>query len=43
MGNVTARDILSTIMGLEIVLKKRGYLDCLGAGVEATNSVIDKL
>ena len=43
MGNVTARDILSTIMELEIVLKKRGYLDCLGAGVEATNSVIDKL
>lgn len=43
MGNVTARDVLSTIQGLEIVLKKRGYLDCLGAGVEATNSVIDKL
>ncbi|AKB24556.1 Serine--glyoxylate aminotransferase [Methanosarcina sp. MTP4] len=43
MGNVTARDVLSTIQGLEIVLKKRGYLDGLGAGVEAANSVIDKL
>jgi aspartate aminotransferase-like enzyme len=43
MGNVTARDVLSTIQGLEIVLKKRGYLDSLGAGVEAANSVIDKL
>ncbi len=28
---------------LEIVLKKRGYLDSLGAGVEAANGVIDKL
>ncbi|WP_440956136.1 pyridoxal-phosphate-dependent aminotransferase family protein [Methanosarcina sp. Mfa9] len=43
MGNVTARDVLSTIQGLEIVLKKRGCLDGLGAGVEAANSVIDKL
>lgn len=43
MGNVTARDVLSTILELELVLKKRGYLDSFGAGVEAANSVIDKL
>ncbi|HII02336.1 TPA: alanine--glyoxylate aminotransferase family protein [Methanosarcinaceae archaeon] len=43
MGNVTARDVLSTILELELVLKKWGYLDSFGAGVEAANSVIDKL
>ncbi len=43
MGNVTARDVLSTIQGLEIVLKKQGCLEGLGAGVEAANSVIEKL
>ncbi len=43
MGNATARDILSTLQELELVLKKRGYLDSFGAGVEAANRVIDKL
>ncbi len=42
MGNVTARDVLSTIQQLEIVLKKRGYIDSLGAGTEAATRVIDR-
>ena len=33
MGNVTKRDVLSTIQKLEIVLNKRGYIDSLGAGI----------
>jgi len=43
MGNATARDVLSTLQELEIVLKKRGNLESLGAAVEAANRVIDKL
>lgn len=43
MGNVTARDILSTIQQLEIVLMKRGYIDNVGAGTEAATRVIDRL
>jgi len=43
MGNVTARDVLSTIQQLEIVLNKRGYIDSLGAGTEAAVRVIDRL
>ena len=42
MGNVTARDVLSTIQQLEIVLNKRGYIDSLGAGTEAAIRVIDR-
>jgi aspartate aminotransferase-like enzyme len=42
MGNVTARDVLSTIQQLEIVLNERGYIDNLGAGVEAATRVIDR-
>ena len=42
MGNVTARDVLSTIQQLEIVLKKRGYIDSVGAGTEAATRVIDR-
>jgi len=42
MGNVTGRDVLSTIQQLEIVLNKRGYIDRLGAGVEAANRVLDR-
>jgi aspartate aminotransferase-like enzyme len=42
MGNVTARDVLSTIQQLEIVLNKRGYIDSLGAGTEAATRVIDR-
>jgi len=42
MGNVTARDLLSTIQQLEIVLNKRGYIDSLGAGIEAATRVIDR-
>lgn len=42
MGNVTARDVLSTIQQLEIVLNKRGYIDSLGAGTEAAARVIDR-
>lgn len=42
MGNVTGRDVLSTIQQLEIVLNKRGYIDHLGAGIEAANRVLDR-
>lgn len=42
MGNITARDVLSTIQQLEIVLNKRGYIDSLGAGTEAATRVIDR-
>lgn len=42
MGNVTSRDVLSTIQQLEIVLNKRGYIDSLGAGIEAAIRVIDR-
>ncbi|KKG07692.1 aminotransferase [Methanosarcina mazei] len=43
MGNVTARDVLSTIQQLEIVLHKHGYIDSVGAGTEAATRVIDRL
>ncbi|MDQ1275180.1 MAG: hypothetical protein QG610_753 [Euryarchaeota archaeon] len=43
MGNVTARDVLSTIQQLEIVLNKRGYIDRVGAGTEAATRVLDRL
>lgn len=42
MGNVTGRDVLSTIQQLEIVLNSRGYIDSLGAGVEAATRVLDR-
>jgi aspartate aminotransferase-like enzyme len=42
MGIVTARDVLSTIQQLEIVLNKRGYIDSVGAGTEAATLVIDR-
>ena len=43
MGNASARDLLPSPQTQEFVRNKRGYLDSLGAGVEAANSVIDKL
>ncbi|MCQ1535912.1 alanine--glyoxylate aminotransferase family protein [Methanosarcina sp. KYL-1] len=43
MGNVSARDVLSTLQELEIVLYRRGYVDSLGAGIEAASRVIDGL
>jgi len=43
MGNVTARDVLSTIQQLEIVLNKRGYIDSVGSGTEAATRVLDRL
>ena len=43
MGNVTARDVLSTVQQLEIVLNKRGHIDSVGAGTEAAASVLDRL
>lgn len=43
MGNVTARDVLSTIQQLEIVLNKRGYINSVGAGTEAATRVLDRL
>jgi len=43
MGNTTPRDVLSTIQQLEIVLKKRGYIDSVGAGTEAATCIIDRL
>lgn len=42
MGNVTARDVLSTVQQLEIVLNKRGYINNLGAGTEAAMRVLDR-
>ncbi|WP_292388278.1 pyridoxal-phosphate-dependent aminotransferase family protein [Methanosarcina sp. UBA5] len=42
MGNVTGRDVLSTIQQLEIVLNKRGYIDRLGAGTEAAARILDR-
>lgn len=42
MGNVTARDVLSTVQQLEIVLNKRGYISTLGAGTEAAMRVLDR-
>lgn len=42
MGNVTGRDVLSTIQQLEIVLNKRGYIDSLGAGIEAATRALDR-
>jgi aspartate aminotransferase-like enzyme len=43
MGNVTARDVLSTIQQLENLLHKRGYIESVGAGTEAATSIIDRL
>lgn len=43
MGNVSGRDVLSTLQELEVVLYKRGYIDRLGAGIEAAGRVIDRL
>ncbi|HWR26031.1 MAG TPA: alanine--glyoxylate aminotransferase family protein [Methanosarcina sp.] len=42
MGNINARDVLSTIQQLEIVMNKMGYIDRLGAGTEAAVRVLDK-
>ncbi|WP_406662299.1 alanine--glyoxylate aminotransferase family protein [Methanolobus sp. ZRKC3] len=43
MGNVQPKDILLTIQELEIVLKNRGVISELGAGVEAASNVLDTL
>ena len=41
LDNAAARD--STVQKLEIALNKRGYIDSVGAGIEAAVKVIDKL
>jgi aspartate aminotransferase-like enzyme len=41
MGIVNARDVLSTVQQLEIVLNKQGHIDSLGAATEAANRIID--
>ena len=43
MGNVQPKDIMLTIQELEVVLRKRGVISELGAGVEAASDVLDKL
>ncbi|WMW24777.1 alanine--glyoxylate aminotransferase family protein [Methanolobus sediminis] len=43
MGNVQPKDIMLTIQELEVVLKKRGVISGLGAGVEAASEVLDSL
>jgi len=43
MGNFTARDMLTTIGTLELVLKDIGVIDRLGEGVEAAQAVLEKL
>ncbi|MDD2440041.1 MAG: alanine--glyoxylate aminotransferase family protein [Methanosarcinaceae archaeon] len=43
MGNVSSRDILTTIQTLELILREKGLLENFGAGVEAAAKVIDRL
>lgn len=43
MGNVQPKDILLTIAELEIVLKKRGIISEIGAGIHAANDILDKI
>lgn len=42
MGIVNARDVLSTIQQLEIILNKRGYINSLGDGTEAATQIIER-
>lgn len=43
MGNFTARDMLTTIGTLELVLRDLGVVDTLGEGVEAAQAVLEKI
>jgi aspartate aminotransferase-like enzyme len=43
MGNVAPKDIMLTIQELELVLKKLGVVNEIGAGTEAAASVLDTL
>ncbi|NYT18781.1 MAG: alanine--glyoxylate aminotransferase family protein [Methanosarcinales archaeon] len=43
MGNVTPKDIILTVQELELVLKKLGVVNAIGAGTEAAASVLDTL
>ncbi|WP_445475833.1 pyridoxal-phosphate-dependent aminotransferase family protein [Methanococcoides methylutens] len=43
MGNVTPKDIMLTVQELELVLKKLGVVNTIGAGTEAAASVLDTL
>ncbi|WP_135612215.1 alanine--glyoxylate aminotransferase family protein [Methanococcoides sp. AM1] len=43
MGNVAPKDIMLTIQELELVLKKLGVVNAIGAGTEAAASVLDTL
>jgi aspartate aminotransferase-like enzyme len=40
MGNVSKRDILSTIEALELVLHKNGVVKKIGAGIEAASNIL---
>lgn len=42
MGNISTRDILSTIQAIEIVLHRYGVLKEIGIGVEAANNILMK-
>ena len=43
MGNFAPIDIITTITALELVLKKYGIIDSVGAGVEAAKMELDKI
>ncbi len=43
MGNVQPKDIILTIQELGVVLKNRGVISDIGAGVEAAGEVLDEL
>ncbi|AFV25114.1 phosphoserine aminotransferase / L-aspartate aminotransferase [Methanolobus psychrophilus R15] len=43
MGNVMPKDVMLTIQQLEVVLRKRGVVSELGAGLEAASEVLDTL
>jgi aspartate aminotransferase-like enzyme len=43
MGNFAPIDIIITITALELVLKKRGIINSVGAGVEAAKMELDKI
>ncbi len=43
MGNVMPKDVMLTLQQLEVVLRKRGVISELGAGLEAASEVLDTL
>ncbi|MFU8767824.1 MAG: pyridoxal-phosphate-dependent aminotransferase family protein [Candidatus Methanoperedens sp.] len=41
MGNISKRDILSTVGALEIVLQRSGVVNKMGAGLEAAGNILE--